>query len=208
MVSANTSEVSSLTKGFKMVTVLLRREDSTIVADVLLRHNAMIACKLFKVLFRCDGAVGVQRHLVFDVNVPGRMVNKNGTASVLQSWIFAASRVGKATTDGRLEMVHGHSLTREEMSVLEHSGAVSDGSGTLPRGGATLLLAKLARSTQGHLLKTRRGGLKPSFGLGVGKDPASHKKLNAPNGEVAKAVMPSQKLLLGFIEIHVAVRHR
>jgi hypothetical protein len=56
--------------------------------------------------------------------------------------------VGKASTNGRLEVVHGHALAREEMAILEHTRAIGNSSGALSGRRATLLFAKLACSAE------------------------------------------------------------
>jgi hypothetical protein len=83
MMRANTSKVSSLAEGFKMVSVLLRGEDSSVVTDVFLCNDTMITSKPFKFFFCLDGTVSVQRDLMANVNVARGMVNKDGPAAVL-----------------------------------------------------------------------------------------------------------------------------
>ena len=50
--------------------------------------------------------------------------------------------------------------------------------------------------------------MKTASVLGVREDASSHQKLNLAKGDMAKPIMPTKKLLLGLLEVHVGLANR
>ena len=84
VVCTHASKARDLRERFQMLTVGIGSEGRAVVAQVLRDHNAKVATEGFESFFRFDGTVGVQVHLMLDVDESSGVVHKDGATGILE----------------------------------------------------------------------------------------------------------------------------
>jgi hypothetical protein len=194
----DTGEPNRLLQGGKVVGEGVRRERLPVVGLVLLRDDADVATEKLVLLLGSQRLVRVQMGLELDMDVFRGVVNKDAAARVQISLVRLPSGREEASLRRANEVVNRDALAREEVVSTEGVNSINDDGSAGSGGGSNLLLGKLASGAHRRAPDPRASSMKASNAFRVRDGLPSHQELDLVVPKVAKAVVPSYKLLLVF----------